>query len=156
MDEIEAAVEQLETQPSIDSDKLERLGRYEAHMYRKLEWTLALLMRLKYLHAQATEAVRQHRITLIGLSVMFAVDECKSLRRMRRRPSNWDTLIIRGWLFLPENRRWDAYERDAVISAIEDLWALHDILGDYSDAWLKRRAAEYCQFRTVTLTADPD
>ena len=58
MDEIEAAVEQLETRPSIDSDKLERLGRYELHLNRKLEWTLALLIRLKDLHAQATEAVR--------------------------------------------------------------------------------------------------
>ncbi len=87
---------------------------------------------------------------------MFVVDENKSLGRIRRRPSNWDALTCRGWYFLPENRCWDADERDTVILAIEDLWAIRDLLDDCSDAWLKRRAAEYCQFRTVTLTADPD
>ena len=87
---------------------------------------------------------------------MFAVDESKSLRRIRRRPSNWDTLICRGWLFLPENRRWDACEREEVILAIGELSEISDLLDNCSDAWLKRRAVEYCQFRTVTLTADPD
>ena len=87
---------------------------------------------------------------------MFAVDEGKSLRRIRRRPSNWDTLTCRGWLFLPENRRWDAYEREEVSLAIDELSEISELLDNCSDAWLKRRAAEYCQFRTVTLTADPD
>ncbi len=87
---------------------------------------------------------------------MFAVDESNSLRRIRRRPSNWDTLTCRGWLFLPENRRWDAYEREEVLLAIDELSEIRDLLDNCSDAWLKRRAAEYCQFRTVTLTADPD
>ena len=93
---------------------------------------------------------------LIGLSGMFVVDESLSLRRIRRRPSNWDTLEQRGWLFLPENRRWGVDERGAVLLAIEEFAGIRELLDDCSDAWLKRRAAEYCQFRTVTLTADPD
>src|SRR6476620_11012637 len=32
---------------ALDPDKLERLGRYEAHLDRKLERTLAMLLRLK-------------------------------------------------------------------------------------------------------------
>ena len=32
---------------SLDPDKLERLGRYEVHLDRKLERTLAMLLRLK-------------------------------------------------------------------------------------------------------------
>ncbi len=87
---------------------------------------------------------------------MFAVDESKSLRRIRRRPSNWDTLTCRGWLFLPENRRWGVDERDAVFLAIDELYTMRGLLDDCGDAWLKRRAAEYCRFGTVTLTADPD
>ncbi len=87
---------------------------------------------------------------------MFVVDESKSLRRIRRRPSNWDTLACRGWLFLPENRRWGADEREEVILAIDEFAAIRELLYDCSDAWLKLRAAEYCRSRTVTLTADPD
>ena len=34
---------------SLDPDKLERLGRYEVHLDRKLERTLAMLLRLKEL-----------------------------------------------------------------------------------------------------------
>jgi hypothetical protein len=32
---------------SLDPDKLERLGRYEVHLDRKLERTLSMLIRLK-------------------------------------------------------------------------------------------------------------
>ena len=37
---------------SIDADKLERLGRYEVHLDRKLERMLAMLFRLKDLRQQ--------------------------------------------------------------------------------------------------------
>jgi hypothetical protein len=38
---------------SLDPDKLERLGRYEVHLDRKLERTLAMLLRLKDLRQGA-------------------------------------------------------------------------------------------------------
>ena len=87
---------------------------------------------------------------------MFAIDEGGSLRRVRRRPSNWDIKTCRGWKFLPENRIWDADEREAVILAIEQLAEIRDLVENCGDAWLKRRAVEYCHSRSVTLTADPD
>ena len=39
---------------ALDPDKLERLGRYEVHLDRKLERTLAMLLRLKDLRREAT------------------------------------------------------------------------------------------------------
>jgi hypothetical protein len=38
---------------SLDPDKLERLGRYEVHLDRKLERMLAMLLRLKDLRQEA-------------------------------------------------------------------------------------------------------
>jgi hypothetical protein len=38
---------------SLDPDKLERLGRYEVHLDRKLERMLAMLLRLKELRQEA-------------------------------------------------------------------------------------------------------
>jgi hypothetical protein len=38
---------------ALDADKLERLGRYEVHLDRKLERTLAMLLRLKDLRQGA-------------------------------------------------------------------------------------------------------
>jgi hypothetical protein len=38
---------------SLDPDKLERLARYEVHLDRKLERTLAILVRFKELRAEA-------------------------------------------------------------------------------------------------------
>jgi hypothetical protein len=43
---------------SLDPDKLERLGRYEVHLDRKLERTLAMLLRLKDLRREATGLIR--------------------------------------------------------------------------------------------------
>jgi hypothetical protein len=40
---------------SLDPDKLERLGRYEVHLDRKLERTLAMLLRLKDLRQETIE-----------------------------------------------------------------------------------------------------
>jgi hypothetical protein len=41
---------------ALDPDKLERLGRYEVHLDRKLERTLAMLLKLKELRAGPAEA----------------------------------------------------------------------------------------------------
>jgi hypothetical protein len=87
---------------------------------------------------------------------MFVIDAGGSLRRIRRLPSNWETKAIKGWRFLPENRIWDANEREAVILAIEELAGIRDLVENESDAWLKRRANEYCRSGSVTLTADPE
>jgi hypothetical protein len=87
---------------------------------------------------------------------VFIVHDFGNLRRMRRSPSNRDTLEMRGWRFLPENRKWKMDERDAVIAAITDLYAVSGMLGTASDKWIKRRALEFCQHRAITLTADPD
>ncbi len=40
---------------ALDADKLERLGRYEVHLDRKLERMLAILLRLKELRQGAIE-----------------------------------------------------------------------------------------------------
>ena len=41
---------------ALDPDKLERLGRYEVHLDRKLERMLAMLLRLKDLRQGAVSA----------------------------------------------------------------------------------------------------
>ena len=41
---------------ALDPDKLERLGRYEVHLDRKLERMLAMLLRLKDLRQGAVRA----------------------------------------------------------------------------------------------------
>ncbi len=40
---------------SLDADKLERLGRYEVHLDRKLERTLTMLIRLQDLRRGSPE-----------------------------------------------------------------------------------------------------
>ncbi len=87
---------------------------------------------------------------------MFVVDGGGDLHRRRRTPWNREVLEMCGWRFLPENRRWDADEREWVINAIHGLAAVSGLPDLESDAWLKRRAAEHCRFGRVTLTADPD
>jgi hypothetical protein len=87
---------------------------------------------------------------------MFVIDEGGSLRHVLRRPANWDMKMMRGWKFLVENRVWDADEREAVILAIEQLAEIPDAAELCSDAWFKRRAAEYCRTRRVTSGTDPD
>ena len=87
---------------------------------------------------------------------MFAITETGHLRRIGRSPPNRDSLEMRGWRFLSENRQWDIDDRDAVIGAIDELHALKELLETASTAWLKRRAIEHCSRRPITLTADPD
>jgi hypothetical protein len=48
-------VASVATGEALDAGKLERLGRYEAHLDRKLERMLAMLLRLKDLRQGAIE-----------------------------------------------------------------------------------------------------
>jgi hypothetical protein len=89
---------------------------------------------------------------------MFVIDGGGDLRRIRRRPRNWERREAEDdCRFLPENRRWDVDDRERIAQAIE----LYDVMpSDSIDAanerWLKRRAREYCLDGKLTLTADPD
>lgn len=83
---------------------------------------------------------------------MFAIDGGGNLLRLRARPANWERLALDGWQFLPENRPWDADERELAVKAI----GLHDISPsamEADDAWLKRCVEEYCNTGRITLTA---
>jgi hypothetical protein len=89
---------------------------------------------------------------------MFMIDGGCNLRRLRRRPRNRERgEAEEDCRFMPENRRWDGDDCEAVAKAI----GLYDIApGDSIDSanerWLKRRAREYCLRGSVTLSADPD
>jgi hypothetical protein len=89
---------------------------------------------------------------------VFVIDGGGNLRRIRRRPGNWERRETEDdCRFIPENRSWDVDDRERVARAIE----LYDIIpSDSTDSanerWLKRRAREYCLQGRVTLTADPD
>jgi hypothetical protein len=72
------------------------------------------------------------------------------LQRIRRRPSNWWRLASHGWHFLPENRGWDADEREWISCAI----GLHQLspsewANGQSNRWWKEIAREYCQCRNL-------
>ena len=84
---------------------------------------------------------------------MLAIDENSDLHLLKRKPWNWDTLELRGWLFLPENRTWDAYERKMVVKAIPPLHAvMSDDPGLDWDRWLKQRARDYLKTGFSRLT----
>ncbi len=88
---------------------------------------------------------------------MLMIDGGGNLLRVRRRPANWEQLQLRDdYRFIPENRRWDADEREWIAKSL----GLYDLFGammseSNNEAWLKRRALEYCLRGTITLTADP-
>ena len=88
---------------------------------------------------------------------MLMIDGGGNLVRVRRRPANWKRLQWRDdYRFVPENRGWDADEREWIAKAL----GLYDLFGvsmyeSHNEAWLKRRALEYCLRGTITLTADP-
>jgi hypothetical protein len=88
---------------------------------------------------------------------MFIIDSSGELYRRKRRPSSALELASLGdCLCIPENRAWDADEADAVWEAV----GLYHLVGgrgpQFSQAWLARRAAEYCRRGSIKLTADPD
>jgi hypothetical protein len=88
---------------------------------------------------------------------MFMVDGGGKLDRVRRRPPNWQLLESRDdYRFVPENRRWDADEREWIAKSL----GLYDLFGtrmrdSCNEGRLKRRAIEYCLRGAITLTADP-
>lgn len=78
---------------------------------------------------------------------MFAVDHGHRLIRLKRKPSYWLDLVAEGWLFLPENRLWDADERTAV-SVASELAALGAFIGQHEpDRWWKAYAGNYVRLR---------
>ena len=91
-------------------------------------------------------------------AIMFVIDGGGTLRRMKRRPRNSEQLEMwNDYRFIPENRAWDAFERESIAKSLE----LYDLFGaSISDkeceTWLKRRAREYCERRPLKLTADPE
>ena len=89
-------------------------------------------------------------------ALMFMVSEVGELRRIKRRPKNWETLVMRGVVLVPENRPWTVDERDAVANAIDELTTIYPSVHLAEDGWLKRRTLEYCAKRAITLTYDPD
>jgi len=73
---------------------------------------------------------------------MFIIDGGGNLRRVRRRPRNWELLEAEGdYRFIPENLRWDVDDRERVAQAIElyDI-APSDSIDSANERWLKRRA----------------
>jgi hypothetical protein len=67
------------------------------------------------------------------------IDGGGDLRRIRRRPRDWEGREAEDdCRFISENRRWDTGTDST------------------NERWLKRRAREYCLDGVVTLMADPD
>jgi hypothetical protein len=89
---------------------------------------------------------------------MFMIDGGGDLRRIRRRPRDWERREAEDdCRFISENRRWDSDDCECIAKAIElyDV-APSDSIDSANERWLKRRAREYCLRGTLTLTADPD
>lgn len=88
---------------------------------------------------------------------MFLIDDRGNLERIARRPANWETLEdFDGYIFLSENKAWDAWEREKVAVALGFTALFGPTFHDgYSWAWLKRRAIEHCQNKEFDFT-DPD
>jgi hypothetical protein len=80
---------------------------------------------------------------------MFMLPPCPGegdLERIKRRPANWWRLFMEGWEFLPENRRWDAEEREWISRAT----GLHQLspsewANGEPDDWWKTLASEYAR-----------
>jgi hypothetical protein len=73
------------------------------------------------------------------------------LRRISRRPKNWWHLVCEGWVFLPENRRWEADEREWISRAT----GLHQLCptewaNGEPDQWWKTLAKEYAVGRSLS------
>jgi hypothetical protein len=89
---------------------------------------------------------------------MFMIDGGGDIRRIGRRPRNWERREAEDdCRFIFENRRWDADDREHIAKAI----GLYDIIPSDSvdsanERWLKRRAREYCSQGWLTLAADSD
>src|SRR5712691_3755405 len=85
---------------------------------------------------------------------MFRIDVSGNIRRIKRRPHNWEHLEMADYRFIPERRSWDTEECELVARAI----GLYDISPDsaFSDErWLKSLTREFCRTRRLNLTVAP-
>lgn len=84
---------------------------------------------------------------------MFVIDGGGRLSRRKRRPWDWERLEFEGYVFIPENRRWDAVERDAVSKAT----GLYDLSAEYGvgavDTWWKAFATACASRRLSAVGA---
>jgi hypothetical protein len=88
---------------------------------------------------------------------MFVIDGALTIKRIARRPRNWERLAnFEGWRFIPEGRQWDADEVEAIAVASGVIDALGFLPATTSQAWLRRRAIEACERRPLNFTCDPD
>jgi hypothetical protein len=86
---------------------------------------------------------------------MFVIDAGGRLKRLRRRPRNWEHLVYEGYHFIPENREWDVDEREAILNclglAVADFGTT--FLDEEWSAWVRQKADEWCRKGRVSLTA---
>src|SRR6266581_5511348 len=86
---------------------------------------------------------------------MFRIDGGGNIRRIKRRPSNWEQLEFRDDdRFISERRLWDAEECELIARAI----GLYDISPDAAfsnERWLKSLAREFCRTRRLNLVVEP-
>lgn len=89
-----------------------------------------------------------------SLTTMFMIDAGGNIRKIKRRPANADRLEFDGNRFIPENSRWDADELECVAKALGDLYEIAPefVTASENEAWLKRRAQEFCLYGTLTLS----
>jgi len=81
---------------------------------------------------------------------MFRIDGGGNIRRIKRRPANWEQLESRDdHRFIPERRAWDAEECELIARAI----GLYDFSSD--ERWLKSLAREFCLTRRLNLVVEP-
>ncbi len=87
---------------------------------------------------------------------MFEITGGGIIKRRRQRPANWDTLECwHDYHFVPENRRWDADEREWIARAIGLYDVLPNAMYSFEDRQLKRLARGFCQTRRLDLVAHP-
>jgi hypothetical protein len=86
---------------------------------------------------------------------MFQIDGGRNIRRIKRRPRNWEKLESWDYHFIPEHGFWDTTACDLISIAI-GLYDISPAAGVPSnERWLKRRAREFCRTGHLNLTADP-
>ena len=84
---------------------------------------------------------------------MYVIDASLELGRGYHRPQERASLEVDGWCFLPENRRWDALERELLSDAIGLSALTTDPLWIEPDGWWKRCAAAYLRSRDPVQAA---
>jgi hypothetical protein len=84
---------------------------------------------------------------------MYMITPDGRIRRIARRPRNWDALENwEDYHFIPENREWDAGEVELVVRAI-GLYDIHpDSAFEGDSAWLRSVTKEFCATRHLNLS----